>query len=356
MKRKSIISILCITAMVLGLVGCGSSSGSSSSESAAAETTQTEEAEPAQEEAAAAEETASTDFPTSTMTIICPYAAGGGSDLALRILAQVGETQFGQTINVENVTGGSGSIGLVETLGRDADGYTMGMSSVDLITLPLLGLAPAEVTRDAFEQICIVNGEAAAIIVPADSPYETMEDFVQAAVDNPGTIQLANAGMGNIWHLAAIGIELDSGASFNHIPYDGASSAIVDVLGGHVDAVICSIPEAAANITSGDLKVLGVAANERLEAYPDVPTFKESGVDLTIMAVRGITVSSDTPADVVAALQSGFEEAINTEECKTLVEEAGMTYMPLNAEESNALLDEMSGSFEEIITAYLAAE
>ena len=183
-----------------------------------------------------------------------------------------------------------------------------------------------------------------------------MEEFVQAAVDNPGTIQLGNAGMGNIWHLAAIGIELDTGASFNHIPYDGAASAIVDALGGHVDAVICSIPEAAANITSGDLKVLGVAANERLESYPDVPTFKENGVDLTIMAVRGITARADTPPEVLEALQSGFDEAIHTDACRTLVEEAGMTYMPLNAEESDALLDEMSGSFEEIIAAYLETE
>lgn len=344
MKKRSIVSIICAAIMIVGLAGCGSKPAPEPENTAEPAAEAAENAEPA--------ETASTDFPSSTMTIICPYAAGGGSDLALRILAQVGEEQFGQTINVENVTGGSGSIGLVEMLGRDADGYTMGMSSVDLITLPLLGLAPAEVTRDAFKQICIINGEAAAIIVPADSQYDTMEDFVQAAVDNPGTIQLANAGMGNIWHLAAIGIELDTGAAFNHIPYDGAANAIVDVLGGHVDAVICSIPEAAANITSGDLKVLGVAANERLEAYPDVPTFKESGVDLTIMAVRGITAKADTPAEVLEVLQSGFDEAIHTDACKKLVEEAGMTYMPLNAEEADALLNEMSGSFEEIIAAY----
>ncbi|MCI9252833.1 MAG: tripartite tricarboxylate transporter substrate binding protein [Lachnospiraceae bacterium] len=352
MKKRSVARILCAVITAALLAGCGSSQEGSPAEGKE----QAEEPAKETEETSGPAENKSTDFPSSTMTIICPYAAGGGSDLALRILAQTGEEQFGQTINVENVTGGSGSIGLVEMLGRDADGYTMGMSSVDLITLPLLGLAPAEVTRDAFKQICIVNGEAAAIIVPADSKYETMEEFVQAAVDNPGTIQLGNAGMGNIWHLAAIGIELDTGASFNHIPYDGAASAIVDALGGHVDAVICSIPEAAANITSGDLKVLGVAANERLESYPDVPTFKENGVDLTIMAVRGITARADTPPEVLEALQSGFDEAIHTDACRTLVEEAGMTYMPLNAEESDALLDEMSGSFEEIIAAYLETE
>ena len=97
--------------------------------------------------------------------------------------------------------------------------------------------------------------------------------------------------MGNIWHLAAIGIELETGASFNHVPFDGAASALTAVLGGHVDAVTCSAAEAASNIASGELKVLAVANTERLEAYPDVPTFQEVGVDLTIVALRGLCVN-----------------------------------------------------------------
>lgn len=353
MNKKRILGIICAAVMITGLMGCGSSSSQDkASGDTPAKTEAAEEAEPAAE---ASDNSAAVDFPTKTMTIICPYAAGGGTDVALRILAECGGNYFGQTINVDNKTGGSGSIGLVETLNAAADGYTLGTASVDLITLPLLGLAPAEVTRDAFEPICVVNGEAAAIIVSADSEYDTLEDFVKAAVDNPGSIQLANAGMGNIWHLAAIGVELDSGASFNHIPYDGAAEAITGVLGGHVDAVICSIPEAAANIESGDLKVLGVAANERLESYPDVPTFKECGIDLTVMALRGLCVSSETPDDVVAVLRSGFEEVIGSDECREKVEAAGMTYMPLNAEETDAILDEMSGSFESIIEQYLSS-
>ena len=107
--------------------------------------------------------TDSTAFPTKTMTIVCPYGAGGGTDLALRILAECGKDTFGQTINVENKTGGSGTVGLTEALNAAADGYTLSTCSVDLITLPLLGLAPAETTRDAFDPICVINGEPAAI-------------------------------------------------------------------------------------------------------------------------------------------------------------------------------------------------
>ena len=287
--------------------------------------------------------TDSTAFPTKTMTIVCPYGAGGGTDLALRILAECGKDTFGQTINVENKTGGSGTVGLTEALNAAADGYTLGTCSVDLITLPLLGLAPAETTRDAFDPICVINGEPAAIIVRADSRWNTIQDFLAEAKEKPDAVQLANSGMGNIWHLAAIGIELETGASFNHVPFDGAASALTAVLGGHVDAVTCSAAEAASNIASGELKVLAVANTERLEV----------SVDLTIVALRGLCVNKDPPDNVKKALCDGFEKVINSDACREKIEAANMTYMPLNAQETNDILDSMSGNFEKIINAYL---
>lgn len=334
-KMKKLLSLALTLAMTLVLAACGSTGDSASNSDANAS------------------DADATSFPTKTMTIVCPYGAGGGTDLALRILAECGKTTFGQTINVENKTGGSGTVGLTEALNAAADGYTLGTCSVDLITLPLLGIAPAETTRDAFDPICVVNGEPAAIIVKTDSRWSSIEDFIDEAKNDPGKIQLANAGMGNIWHLAAIGVELETGASFTHVPFDGASSAITAVLGGHVDAVVCSAAEAAANIASGDLKVLAVANTERLDSYPDVPTFQEVGVDLTIVALRGLCVNKNTPEDVKQILRDGFEEVINSEACKQKIEEANMTYMPLNAQETDDILNSMSGNFEKIIASYL---
>lgn len=300
------------------------------------------------------EAASNTDFPKKAMTIICPYGAGGGTDLALRILAECGQDTFGQTINVENKTGGSGTVGLTEALNATPDGYTLGTASVDLITLPLLGLAPKEVTRDAFDPICVINGEPAAIIVPADSKFDTIEDFIQYGKDHPGELQIANAGMGNIWHLAMIGVELKSGASFTHVPFsDGTSAALAAVLGGHVDAIACSPAEADSNIQAGDLKVLAVASDERMDRYPDVPTFKEEGIDLTVVALRGLCVNKEVPDDVKQVLKDGFEKVINSDECKQKIEEANMTYLPLNADETNKMLDDMQGNFKDIIDAYL---
>lgn len=341
---KKGIALLMAGALICSLTGCGSTkpdSGKVDTKETKTEEVKTDQAK-------------TSEFPTKSITMVCPYGAGGGTDVAFRILAECGQEYFGQTINVENKPGGSGSIGLTETLNAPHDGYSLTFYSPDLITLPMLGLAPEEINQDAFAPICIVNCEPAAIVVSADSQYKTLQEFVGAAVDQAGSVQLANAGMGNIWHLAAIGLEMKSGASFVHVPYaDGAAQGIAGVLGGHVEAVVCSIPEAAANIDSGELRVLGVAANERLEAYPDVPTFKECGYDLTIMATRGICAPADVPEDVLNTLQTGFEEVIHSDTCKEKVEAAGMTYMPLNAEETKALLDQMSGNLKEIIKRYM---
>ena len=330
--KKALAIILSVMMLMSTLVACGS---------------KTDDSGDANNDAAAG-------YPTKNVNVIVPFSAGGNTDMSMRALLNVATSLDSKyTFVVDNKTGNAGLIGMEALAEADPDGYTLGTCSVDLITLPLLGLAPAETTRDAFDPICVINGEPAAIIVRADSRWNTIQDFLAEAKEKPDAVQLANSGMGNIWHLAAIGIELETGASFNHVPFDGAASALTAVLGGHVDAVTCSAAEAASNIASGELKVLAVANTERLEAYPDVPTFQEVGVDLTIVALRGLCVNKDPPDNVKKALCDGFEKVINSDACREKIEAANMTYMPLNAQETNDILDSMSGNFEKIINAYL---
>ena len=185
-------------------------------------------------------------FPEKAVTIVCPYGAGGGTDLAMRIMAEYAGKHIGQSVVVVNKTGGAGSIGLIAALDSRRDGYTLASATVDLITLPMLGMVD-NINLEAFDLICTINGEPAAIIVKADSPWKTFQDFVDDAKKRPGDISLANAGSGNIWHLSALGLEDATGADFNHVPYqDGASAALTGLMGGHVDAAVCSVAEAAA--------------------------------------------------------------------------------------------------------------
>jgi tripartite-type tricarboxylate transporter receptor subunit TctC len=293
------------------------------------------------------------DFPSRSITLICSYGAGGGTDLAMRVMAEFAGPVLGQTVVVENRTGGAGSNGLLAGLDARRDGYTLVSATVDLLTLPLLGITD-RIRMDTFEVLGAVNGEPAAIIVRTDSPWRTLNDFLAAARSRPGQISLANAGAGNIWHLSAIGIEEATGISFNHVPYqEGAASAITGLLGGHVDAVMCSPAEAAAHIEAGTLRALAVALDTRLEAFPNVPTFRENGIELISVAVRGVAIPSDVPEAQKAILRDAFSRAINDPGCRQRILDLRMTYLPMDAQQFQAMLDSMRPTFERAIEIYL---
>jgi tripartite-type tricarboxylate transporter receptor subunit TctC len=291
-------------------------------------------------------------FPQKAVTIVCPYGAGGGTDLAMRIMGEYAGKYLGQSVVVENKTGGAGSIGMLAVLDSRRDGYTLGSATADLITIPLLGITD-RISLESFEVIGAVNGEPAAIIVRTDSPWNSLKDFLEDARKRPGQITLANAGAGNIWHLSALGLEDATGTSFNHVPYqDGAAAALTGLMGGHVDAAVCSVAEASANIASGSLKALAIAGDKRLDAFPSVPTYKEEGIDLVILAIRGVCVASDVPEAEKAILKEAFKKGINDPECKQKILGANMTYMPLDAEELKTTLVAMRSTFEKAVAIY----
>jgi tripartite-type tricarboxylate transporter receptor subunit TctC len=299
-------------------------------------------------------------YPERTISVICPFGAGGGTDLATRALAENAKQYLNNVeIVIENKTGGAGAIGLVAAMTSNPDGYTLNSICMEMLTLSKLGLAPEGLTPAAFVPLANVNMEPAAITVRKDAPWKTLKEFVEDAKKRPGAISLANAGTGGIWHLAAIGLELRSGASFKHIPYEkGAVEALPAVLGGHVDAVGVSASEVSANVASGELKILGVASEKRLEAFPDVPTYAEQGYDLRVSAFRGIGVTvgpKDKPisTEIVKKLQDAFYKSAVSANCTTMVKNAKLTYTPMNAEETSLMIIEQEKLFDQIIAEYM---
>lgn len=291
-------------------------------------------------------------FPQKSLTIVCPYGAGGGTDLVMRIVGEYMGKYLGQPVVVENKTGGVGTIGLLAVLDSRYDGYTMTSATVDLITLPILGMSD-RIKADTFEVLGVANGDPAAIIVKADAPWNSLKDFIEDAKKRPGQISLANAGSGNIWHLSALGLEDATGASFNHVPYqEGAASELTGLLGNHVDAACCSVAEASAHIAAGTLKALAIAGEKRLDAYPNIPTYKEQGVDLVVIAARGVCVPADVPAAEKVILKEAFNKAVNDPECKKKILDSNLTYMSLNAEEGVKLFASMKPAFEKAIAIY----
>ena len=249
---------------------------------------------------------ASTDFSKKNVTCVVPYDAGGGTDAVMRGLADAAKGSF-KAITVENRSGAGGATGMLYGANAKNDGSIVTMITVELATLEAMG-NNAGLTYSQFKPIMMVNSAASAITVKADDDrFNTLEDFIEYSKSNE--VQVGNSGIGAIWHLAAAGLAKVAGTEFKHVGYDGANGAITDLLGGHIDAVAVSYAEVNSFVQSGDLKVLAVLANNRLEAIPEVPTAKECGYDAVLGTWRGLAVPASTPDEVVAELYKIFSEA-----------------------------------------------
>ncbi|MEW9122539.1 MAG: tripartite tricarboxylate transporter substrate binding protein [Thermotaleaceae bacterium] len=288
------------------------------------------------------------NYPTKPIELIVPAFAGGGTDLAARALGNEMEKILGKGIGVLNKPGASGSVGMTEGANAKADGYTATMVFVELTMYKHLGLSP--LTHDEFKPVAMVNFDPAALTVPIDAPYDTIEEFIEYAKEHPGEISVGNAGTGSIWHIAAANLEKGAGIELNHVPHEGAAPAVTALVGGHIDAVTVSPAEVKAQLEAGNVKVLGVMADERSDLVPDVPTFKEEGVDLQSVGTwRGITLPKDTPDEIVEKLEKAVLEAAESEGFKEFMDSNGLGIEIKTAKEFEAFMEENEKLFGDII-------
>ncbi|PFG06790.1 tripartite tricarboxylate transporter substrate binding protein [Bacillus sp. es.034] len=326
MKKSWLICIFMIS--ILLIAGCSSSNGSKEASTEAAEK--------------------KVDFPTKPATLIVPYSAGGGTDAVGRAIASAAEEHLGQSIGVVNKTGGGGAVGMSEGANSKPDGYTMTMITAEVTMLPHLGLTP--ITYKDFKPIAQFNFDPSSLVVPADSPYNTIDDFLNDAKAKPGKIRIGNGGTGAAGHLSAVAMGDAVGAEFSHVPFDGGAPAVTAVLGGHVEAVVVQPPEVLAQVKAGKLKILGIMAKDRLDILPDVPTFKEAGYDFGEIGVwRGVTVPKDTPDEVVAILTDAFTKAAEEPKFKEFMENNGLGLVIKDAKDFEQLMADSHELYGELI-------
>lgn len=251
-------------------------------------------------------------FPSKPITIVVTWDAGGGTDALARSLALHSSDPFGAVVNVLNRPGGSGAVG--HSFGATArpDGYTVTMITYELCTYKPLGRV--DLTPQHFKPVMQLNEDPAALTVHADSPWQTLDDFIAAAKANPGEITIGNSGPGAVWHIGALKLESLAGAQFTHVPHNGAKPAVTQLLGKHIDAVSVSPAEVLQYLELGTLRCLGVMSEERFASLPDVPTLREQGVDLVHGTWRGLAVPPETPDEIVAELQNGFKQGFDAPE------------------------------------------
>lgn len=244
-------------------------------------------------------------YPTAPITMVVAWSAGGGTDIMTRAFAQGAQTHLGQQIKVVNKPGSSGAIGWGEIAhSTKADGYTLTIVSPEIGFMREKGLY--DFGLENFTLITLINEDPAALAVRADAPWKTVEEFVAAARATPGSISVGNSGPGLVWDLATTAIERSAKIQLTHVPYDGAATASQAVLGGTLDAMTFSVGEVSPLVAAGKMKVLGLAAEKRLDALPNIPTLKEKGFDVQIGTFRGIAGPDGMDPKTVSILNDAF--------------------------------------------------
>lgn len=287
-------------------------------------------------------------FPEKPITMICPWTAGGGTDTLLRALSKEAEKYLGQTINVVNQTGGGGAIGHNAIRAARPDGYTVGMITFELNSLPPQGLVPF--TWKNFDPLMRVNSDPAALTVRADAPYSTVRGFMDYAKTHPGEVTIGNSGPGSVWHIAA-GLAADkTGVAVKHVPFDGAQPAVTALVGGHIKAVAVSVAEVRGQVQAGNLKILGVMSPERDKLFPDVPTFMQQGVDVQFFTWRGLAAPKGVPADAKAKIVAAYKKAFDSQDFKDFAAKASLNLSYQEAADFSKFLDQNYRDVETVMT------
>lgn len=290
-------------------------------------------------------------FPEDTLTIVCPYSPGGGTDALSRILASTAEKYIDESVIVENKTGGGGAVGMAAVATAKPDGYTISMATIEVALLPQAGLASFQ-TSD-LRPIIRVNFDPASIVVGADSPFTTIGELVEYGKENPGELNVMTSSFPTNFWLTTTLVEEYSGAVFNKVVAQaGAADQIQNLLGGHVDAITVTPAEVSSALENGDVRILAIASEERLEAFSDIPTMKEAGLDIVIGPWRALMVPTATPDDVVRRLEEIFTKAFNDQDVIDFMAQYGFGRAYMSADDMETDIKKQVEIFKPVIAKY----
>ncbi len=289
-----------------------------------------------------------TPFPSKPITVIVPWAAGGGTDGIARALAKEASDVFGVMWTVNNKTGGMGVSGHDFGARARADGYTLTLITYELCTYKALGRA--NLGPDDFKAIVQINEDPGAITVQADSPWNTLQDMINHAKENPKAVKVGNSGPGSVWHIGAAMLEKEAGVEFTHVPHDGAAPAVVQLLGGHIDAVAVSPAEVRQHVEVGRLKILGIMSKERMADFAEVPTVVEQGVNVVHGTWRGLAAPKHTPDEIVATLEEGCKKVYDSPAFQEAAKQAYLGLQYRNASDFQEFLKQQEIAATEMVS------
>ncbi|WP_445682747.1 Bug family tripartite tricarboxylate transporter substrate binding protein [Radicibacter daui] len=265
--------------------------------------------------------TAAHAFPDRPIQIVVPYAAGGSTDLSMRLLAESLQRHIpDSTVIIRNQPGGGGAIGTSAVVHARPDGYTLGSGAQGpLALLPHLG--STDYTLDQVDFIGLVSRSLQVMVACKDAPFTDFDSFMAYAKTKAP--QIGNSGAGGANHISTEAFAKAAGIKVESVPFGGASEAVAACAGGHIDAMVVSPAEALPQVQAGAVRPIFVEEDKRIDLFPDTPTAKEKGVDFTWSSWKGLFAPKGIPAADLKVLRDGIKAAYDDAEFQKKMTDMG---------------------------------
>jgi tripartite-type tricarboxylate transporter receptor subunit TctC len=291
------------------------------------------------------------DYPTRPITLLVPYAAGGGNDAMARIAADKMSRMLGQQIVVENRGGAGGTLATRDAARAAPDGYTLviggtGTLAIDPTLYKNVGYDP----RKDFAPVGLIAKSALVILVNPALPVYSVKDLIELAKKEPGRINYASAGVGSGIHLGTVYFASVAGIDITHIPYKGSAPALTDLIGGHVSIYFSSLPPAIGLVKDGKVRAIAVTDSKRSPLFPDVPTVAEQGLPgYEAVLHYGIVAPAGTPRPVVEKLNAALRQAVTSPDLAEKIAADGAEPLASTPEEYAADIDREETKWSAIV-------
>lgn len=291
---------------------------------------------------------AQADFPDKQITMIVPFGAGGGSDRVARMVDQFWQEETGTGFNFKYQPGAAGAVGTSAIARATPDGYTIGIVNLpNMVVQPVSGAA--SFALDDFDYIGRVNADPIVLMVPEDSPYQTLDDFIAAAKEQPGTLTVAITGTLGAAHLVLLQLMEDAQIEVTMVPTQGGANALARIAGGHVSAGLIGLG-LYTNQENG--RALAVTAAERSDFAPDVPTFAENGVDLDLSTSRIIVAPAGVPEEALSVLRGTLAKVVEGDGFKTASKDQGQGAVWEDGADLEASVMKMEGNIRRVLESH----
>lgn len=298
-------------------------------------------------------------YPNKVVTLQVPFAPGGTTDIVARVISEPLGKALGQSVIIVNKAGGGGVVGAAETARAVPDGYNLGMATVSTTAAnPAINPKIAYNAATDFTPIINIAATPNVIAVHPSFPAKNYKDFVAILKKSPGKYSYSSSGTGGIGHLQTELWKGLQGVFVTHIPYSGAGPALRDTVGGQVEIIFDNVPSALPHIQAGRLVAMAVAAPQRLAAMPNVPTFKELGLEpVNRMAYYGILGPKGLPREVVDKVNAATRKALEDPAVRKKIEDTGSVVIGNTPEQfAQQMKDELAVYQKVVKDAKLALE